>query len=166
MVRTTVQLNFYFTVLTVISENCWVSKQDFKILDKMSSSSGSDCDLSQGERLLDNFLQNSQTKSQPTQTSPVIGQEDQTKEVQLHQQCAKCWMLDLVGTEDSQNNLLRRFCPNCNEAVYVCSIHERCYSPHGIKCAVEGQKVVKRPYLRKRRRPIVIVVQPKRKNPT
>ena len=122
----------------------------------MSSNSGSDSDLSQGECSLERILEG-KTKSQTTQTSSSTGDEGQTSNVELNRLCEKCWMLDLVDTEDCQRELFRRFCPNCNEVVYVCSKHERCYSPHGITCAIEGQRVIKRPYLRKRRRAIVIV---------
>ena len=103
----------------------------------MSSNSGSDSDLSQGERFLEEILEG-KTKSHATQTSPSPKNEGQTRNVELYRLCEKCWMLDLVGTEDCQSDLLRRFYPNCNEVVYVCSKHELCYSPQGITCAIEG----------------------------
>ena len=62
--------------------------------------------------------------------------------------CLRCWK----DNHNSKNEtLVVRFCPNCNSAILVCNRHTKTYSPHGVKCAVPGFKVVKRPYLRKKR---------------
>ena len=52
--------------------------------------------------------------------------------------CFKCWELNL---DDSNREIVERYCPNCNEAIFVCSLHSKSYSPHGTDCCLPGQRV-------------------------
>ena len=74
--------------------------------------------------------------------------ERDKKEVSIGSNCQKCF---LTGSNLLHDNLLSRYCPNCNGVVMVCERHQRCYSPHGVKCLQPGLKAIKRPYLRKKR---------------
>ena len=111
-----------------------------------SGSSDSELDLDIAENQLNAYLEMSEVSAEKEeQQKSISGCQDTAAEFG----CVRCLML---GAKGCTQNLKKRYCPNCNELMYVCSKHTKTYSPHGLSCASPGQIVCKRPYLRKLRR--------------
>ena len=91
------------------------------------SETSSDSDLAHSANLLEELLQRptesqiiqkSQIEYTPTSQDFILENENNM--------CVRCWMLNDTETRNSQN-LLKRYCPNCNQVFLVCSKHQKTY---------------------------------------
>ena len=83
-------------------------------------------------------------------SNSTITENEPRNETVQGSNCLRCYQLG-TNLQYDKEDLVERFCPNCNQSIIVCLRHERCYSPHGLQCRQKGLKPIKRPYLRKKR---------------